>query len=230
LNYKNLFIVFVLLVGNLNAQNKVGLNHQLAAVKKGENPIYYLEYQLSEANKYTIQLFYKEGNLLMRGTSMDSLANKLIGNATWYYKNGNIQSEGEYNNGQKQGTWIRYNEDGSRKPDRHYSEVNMGNIIFNSALYMPKPMVDYENFEAYIKAMILKNRQFELLAFSPLAIQFIVTNKGVIKDRKYDDRLTVDEMGIIDSYIDSIPSWKPGSNGTQNINVRMNYSLDLSND
>lgn len=214
--------------GNANAQNKIGLDHRLSPIEKDESPIYFLKYQSSDEGDYTIQLFYGDGKVLMKGTSKDSLGSQLVGKSIWYYKNGNVQSEGEYVNGQKQGTWLRYNEDGSRKSDRHYSDVNMDNIIFNSALYMPKPVVDYKTFEDYIKAMVIKNRQFDLLTFTPIAIQLVVTNQGVVAERKYDNRLSMDEMKVLDDYINLIPSWKSGSNGTQKLNVRVNYEVDLT--
>lgn len=229
---KNLVIsiVFIFISGLLVSQSKIGLDHRLTPVTKGEKAIYFLSYTASENGNYLIHLYYSDEHILMKGSSLDSLAQQLDGLSVWYYKNGNVQAEGEYKNGQKQGTWKRYNEDGSPKSDRHYSEVSMNNIVFNSALYMPKPEVSSKNFEAFIKEKIIEQRQFDLIAYSPVAIQLIITNEGTVADRKYDDRLSMDEMKTLDNIINEIPSWKAGSNGTQNINVRVNYSIDLTID
>jgi hypothetical protein len=225
-----LIIAFSFLFSSIKAQDKIGLNHRLAPCKKSETPVYYLSYYQSENGYYIVNLFYTDDQPLMVGTSIDSLGQLLDGTSTWYYKNGNIQAEGEYKSGQKQGTWKRYTEDGSPKSDRHYSEVSMDNIVFNSALYMPKPQIESGSFETYIKGYVLEERQFDLIAYSPIVIQLIITNEGIVSDRKYDDRLSMDEMRILDNYINEIPAWKPGSNGTQNINVRVTYSVDLSID
>lgn len=221
-------IAFIFIVSLLSAQSTVGLNHRLSPIKKGETPIYYLNYQNTDKGYFIVKLYYSDNQLLMQGNSLDSLAQQLDGLSVWYYKNGNIQAEGEYKNGQKQGTWKRYNEDGSPKPDRHYSEVSMNNIVFNSALYMPRPQVKENSFEAYIKEKVKEYHQFELIEFSPIAIQLIITNEGIVTDRKYDDRLSMDQMKTLDNYLNEIPSWKAGSNGTQKINVRVTYSVDLT--
>lgn len=223
-------IVFIFILGILSAQEKVGLNHRLAPIEKGETAIYYLSSASNENGLYSVILYYDDMQILMRGTSIDNLGQKLDGESVWFYKSGSIQSQGLYRNGQKQGTWKRFNEDGTVKSDRHYSEVSMDNIVFNSALYMPKPQVESQNFESFINTMIKRDRLFDLYALSPIAIQIVITNEGIVSDKKYDDRLSMDDMKTLDDYISSIPSWKPGSNGTQNINVRVNYSVKLSTD
>ena len=223
-------IACFILLGNINAQEKIGLDHRLVPIDKGETAIYYLTSTQNDNGLYSVILYYIDMQILMRGNSIDKLGQELDGESVWFYKNGSIQSEGLYKNGQKQGTWKRYNEDGSVKSDRHYSEVSMDNIVFNSALYMPKPQVESQNFNAYINSMIKKDRLFDLYALSPIAIQVVITNEGVVSDKKYDDRLSMDDMKVLDDYISAIPSWKPGSNGTQEINVRVNYSVKLSTD
>lgn len=223
-------IVFVFILGDIYSQEKIGLDHRLTPIKNGEIAIYYLSYDRPDNGLYTITLFYNDLQILMRGNSIDSLGQQLEGKSIWFYKNGIVQSEGLYKNGQKQGTWKRFNEDGTVKSDRHYSEVSMDNIVFNSALYMPKPQVQSENFEGYINEMIKQDRLFDLYTLSPIAIQLVITNVGIVVDKKYDDRLSMDDMKVLDNYIAAIPTWKPGSNGTQKINVRVNYSVKLSTD
>ncbi len=207
----------------LNAQNSVGLNHSLHPIKKGEIPIYNLEYQVGDSGIYIVKIYYSDDHLLMSGFSLDSLGQQLNGESTWYYKNGQLQAQGSYKCSQKLGVWKRYNEDGSRKPDRHYSNVNMNTIVFNSALVMPKPKVDSLNFEEYIIKNVIAERAFDIVSYSPVAIQLLIGNDGSVRETKYDDRLTMDEMETLAQMIKKIPSWSPGSNGTQNLNVRVNY-------
>jgi hypothetical protein len=225
-----IFIVFLFSSPTIFSQDKIGLDHRLAPVKKGEAAIYFLSYSLNEDGSYEVQFYYPNDQLLMQGNSMDSLGQILEGMTTWYYKNGNIQSEGAYKNGQKQGTWKRYNEDGSAKADRHYSAVSMNNIVFNSALYMPKPLIEQKNFDSYIKDKVMENRLFDLIPYSPIKIQLIISNEGLVVDKKFDDRLSNEEMQKLNAFIDEIPAWKAGSNGTQNINVRVDYLIDLTTD
>lgn len=216
-----LTLVFFVLI--LNAQNSVGLNHSLHPIKKGESAIYNLEYQAGDSGLYNVKIYYSDDHLLMSGTSLDSLGQQLNGESTWYYKNGQLQANGSYKCSQKIGVWKRYNEDGSKKPDRHYSDVNMKTIVFNSALIMPKPKVENSNFEEYVIQNIMDDHAFDIVAYSPVAIQLLIGLDGSVQETKYDDRLTMDEMETLARIIKKIPSWSPGSNGTQNLNVRVNY-------
>ena len=161
----------------------------------------------------------------MTGKSLDSLGQQLNGFSQWYYKNGNLQAAGNYKAAQKQGTWKRYNEDGSKKSDRHYSDVNMTNIVFNSALYMPKPAGIDQNFEDFVKDKVIEEQAMDIVSLSPIAIQMLIANDGTLREIKYDDRLSVQEMSVLNEIIKQIPSWSPGNNGSQNLNVRVNYLL-----
>jgi len=78
--------VFFVLI--LNAQNSVGLNHSLHPIKKGETPIYNLEYQASDSGIFIVKIYYSDDHLLMTGYSLDSLGQQLNGESIWYYKNG----------------------------------------------------------------------------------------------------------------------------------------------
>lgn len=42
--------------------------------------------------------------------------------ATYYYDNGQVKQEGTYKNGKLHGTWVAYNEDGTRQSVGEYTE------------------------------------------------------------------------------------------------------------
>jgi hypothetical protein len=226
LRYLNFIILSCFIcVLNANAQQIVGLNHSLHPLKNSEEAIYNLQYQWNDSGYFDVKIFYSDQHLLMTGRSLDSLGQQLNGYSKWYYKNGNLQAEGNYKSAQKQGTWKRYNEDGSKKSDRHYSDVSMNNIVFNSALYMPKPIGVDQNFEDFVKAKVIEEQAMDIVSLSPVAIQMLIANDGSLREIKYDDRLSIQEMTVLDEIIKQIPSWSPGSNGSQNLNVQVNYLL-----
>lgn len=166
----------------------------------------------------------------MIGNSIDSLGQRLDGICTYYFENGNIQSEGSYSNGRKSGSWKRFTSDGSQKSDRLYSDVSMETVIFNSALIMPKPKVYQHDFEKFVKEILIKEAEIEIIELSPIGIQLVIDRNGKITERLFDDRLSLKNMNTIDEIIKAIPSWEAGSTGSQKINVRVNYSLDFSTD
>lgn len=194
---------------------------------KNGSALYLLEAKKIDSTLYSIKIYYTDKEILMEGKASDSQGQHLMGASIWYYKNGTIQAEGNYNNGQKTGSWKRYNPDGSSKPDRHYSDVNMSNIVFNSALKMPRANTDQNSFEEYIVASVIKERAFEIVELSPVSIQLVISKMGRVQEANFDDRLSNHNMHVLDQIIKSIPSWRPGSNGTQNINVRVNYKIEF---
>lgn len=196
-------------------------------MKNDDDALYLLESIPIDSTQYTIKIYYADKQLLMLGKASDKSGQQLNGRSTWYYKNGSIQAEGNYNNGQKSGVWKRYNPDGSAKPDRYYSDVNMSNIVFNSALKMPKANTEFDSFENYIVDRVMKERAFEIVALSPIAIQMVISKMGRVQEIRFDDRLSNHNMSILDQIIKDIPSWKPGSNGTQNINVRVDFTIEF---
>lgn len=62
------------------------------------------------------------GGLKMKGVYVSN-GQELIedGLFTYYFPNGNVESEGRFDMGLKSGTWKRFTKDGNRKADRFYN-------------------------------------------------------------------------------------------------------------
>lgn len=224
-----LLILCLLCAGYLSGQHYYGLDHSLHPIDNKSEAIYFLDFEKSDTGNFVIHIYYSSMKLLMNGNSIDSLGQRLDGLCTFYYETGKVQSEGIYIKGRKSGAWKRYNQDGSPKSDRIYSDINMETIIFNSALIMPKPNCSADGFEEFIKTRLIIENALEIIELSPIAIQLVINVNGEVAERMFDERLSLEKMKIIDSIIRQIPSWEAGYTGTQKINVRVNYSIDFSN-
>jgi antitoxin component YwqK of YwqJK toxin-antitoxin module len=211
----------------MSGQQYYGLDHNLTFIRDNSKPSYFISFEKLDEIRYDIVFYYSSKRILMKGKSLDSLGQRLDGTCLYYYENGSIQSEGVYKNGRKSGVWKRFNVDGSSKTDRVYSDLSMETIVFNSARFMPKPNVLNNDFEKYVRVQ-LSNNIDEFISLSPIAIQLVVDIKGIVTESLFDDRLSLENMRILNGIIKSIPSWEPGSTGTQKINVRVNYSIDFS--
>ena len=165
----------------------------------------------------------------MKGSALDAEGSRLHGLSQWYFENGGIESEGYYKNGAKIGVWKRYNSNGDPKPDKTYRNVNMNNIIFNSARKMPTPPNQIPDLNTYIKDRLIQEQAFDLIAMSPINSQFVVFRDGSIGEIKIDEKLSQNQHHTIKQIIENMPAWIPGSNGTQNINVRIDIIIDLKN-
>jgi antitoxin component YwqK of YwqJK toxin-antitoxin module len=48
--------------------------------------------------------------------------NKLFGDVTYYYENGKVKETGSFLNGERHGTWIRFDESGNKIAEGNYKE------------------------------------------------------------------------------------------------------------
>lgn len=211
---------------SVKAQEKIWLDASLNHTDNKKNAAYYLISEKLDSTGYLIGIYRLNETILMTGFAFDKSGIRLNGNAKWYHENGNLESEGNYENGSKIGIWKRYDAAGNSRPDRIYSNVTMNNYIFNSALVMPSPPDEIPDLNNYLKTELVKQKAMQIVEIMPINAQFVVFRDGHIGEIKLDGKLSRNQHQIIKSIIESMPSWNPGSNGTQTINVRIDVVFD----
>ncbi len=88
---------------------------------KDENICHYMRNSRAGDDGLTyVEIEYLSGNVKMTGSYRDSLFVIEEGYFKYFYRNGQLESEGFYENGRKSGTWKRYLFDGTVRPDRIY--------------------------------------------------------------------------------------------------------------
>ena len=98
-------ILFLLSCLSSEAQKKlVPLDHKLQPIQSENDAVYILESNELDSNAYDVKIYYADMTPLMDGHSKDDSGQVLTGESVWYYKNGQVQSEGEYIDGRKSGT------------------------------------------------------------------------------------------------------------------------------
>lgn len=121
---KILFIlVSILMVSATRAQEeKVVLNlDQMFRVTKDVNAPFKLELQKIAGASYSGIIFDYAGKIKAKGTYVKTGEKYLEdGHFTFFYQNGQIESEGEYDRAVKVGVWKRFDENGRRKGDKYY--------------------------------------------------------------------------------------------------------------
>ena len=209
------------------AQKKYWLDSSLHPVNKKGEASYYIISQKTDSILFTVELYHLNESLLMKGKSIDEQGLQLHGYSVWYFEDGTIESEGNYNYGSKRGIWKRYSKTGEPRPDKEYSGTDMNNYIFNSARVMPKPPAEIESFEKYIYSEVVKSGASGVFLKSSVKVQFVVYMDGHIGSLLLDNRLSNNDNYTLGNIIMAMPDWIPGSNGTQNINVRVDYELKI---
>ncbi len=71
---------------------------------------------------YTVQEYYRSGEIRMEGTSTNNTGNSKEGILTYYYKNGNKKSLTNYVKGRENGIDLEWYENGSKKLESEYIE------------------------------------------------------------------------------------------------------------
>jgi TonB family protein len=98
------------------------LNGNFSEVKTEDEARYYRETMHGLHEGTQVRVHYIDGTLKMEGNYRDANLQVPNGMFTYYYRNGQIESQGEYFEGRKCGVWKRWNWDGSAKADRLYPD------------------------------------------------------------------------------------------------------------
>ncbi len=78
---------------------------------------------------FHFQVFFLTGELKMDGWYADEEMDIPQGYFTYYYRSGQVESEGEYRDGAKYGIWNRFDRQGELKPERIYAFIPMMKAI-----------------------------------------------------------------------------------------------------
>ena len=115
---KTLFLLLVIVSSGIRAQENIWLDTKLNITENKQDASYYLISERIDTTEFLVGIYRMDKTLLMTGNSIDSRGIRLNGLAKWYHGNGNLESEGYYNNGTKTGVWKRYDKEGNARPDR----------------------------------------------------------------------------------------------------------------
>ena len=76
------------------------------------------------AEGYAVRIVSADGMLRMTGTYADAGLHTAHGEFHFYHANGELESTGMYINGNKKGTWLRYDANGKALAERNYGASN----------------------------------------------------------------------------------------------------------
>ncbi len=76
------------------------------------------------SNGYLLRVVKTDGRVLMTGGSTDPHGKVLNGHFRYYDESGTLRAEGDYVNGQKIGTWTRFDDRGAALPAKEYDGLD----------------------------------------------------------------------------------------------------------
>lgn len=114
---------------------------QVAAATQGDDDAIYLDERMKETKKknatyycelvgvsdemYHYKAYFLSGELKMDGWYADKEMTEPQGLFTFYYQSGQVESKGEYREGEKYGIWERFDRYGNEKPEKVYAFLPM---------------------------------------------------------------------------------------------------------
>jgi hypothetical protein len=104
------------------ATNQISYLDQMFKDTADSSAVYIRTVEPINDDNFAAKVTTLDGQLKMKGQyvlqGQDLIEN---GTFTYYFTNGNIESEGQYDMGLKSGAWKRFTRDGNQRPDRFYN-------------------------------------------------------------------------------------------------------------
>jgi antitoxin component YwqK of YwqJK toxin-antitoxin module len=124
-----IFLIFAcqagLLLGSAGGDDDaIYLDERMKETKK-KHATYYCELVEQTEKGYHYKAYFLSGELKMDGWYSDEEMTQPHGPFTFYYKSGQVESTGEYRDGEKYGIWQRYDIFGNEKAEKVYAYLPM---------------------------------------------------------------------------------------------------------
>ncbi len=153
--YKLVTLLF-LIIGfwaHANELERTFLDSDFNPVKDQKSATYYRIVQPADPLYYS-EIHFISDEIKMKGHYLDKELTILQGQCSYYYKNGQLESSGRYENGKKQGYWKRYGPNGIRKKNRYYPSKDELVSVKESSSSLPSFDKEDQSWEQFVKANV----------------------------------------------------------------------------
>jgi len=203
------------------------LDAQFNVLPTADKAKYQREVTVSPDSSYAVLVKYITGETFMKGVYSDAKLENEHGNFTYFYANGNSESEGRFKNGYKVGTWKRWNFEGVKKPDRYYPDEDfVKKSRTTSPAKFPGGMTALQKMvsDSLKYPAEAKERKLEGTVY----ITFTIDATGEVSHPEVSDGVhyLLDEEAL--RFVSSLPTWTPAAkNG---LPVDSSYIMPISFD
>ncbi len=229
---KNLFLVFILSLVSIAAvaQKKVeppapGVRVYLNAkmeVCKRKQATYFRKAEQDDDKGWLVMVYFSSGELKMRGHYIDDALEVGHGTFTYFYQNGQKESEGKFDNGAKIGVWNRWEPNGEPKAERFYSGYKFG----EEPIIDPDIMPEFEGGQRALEKYLSENLKFPEAARlnsveGEVVVSFVVNKVGEVERvtimNSIDQNLDLEAIRVVER----MPRWSPGKKAGELVNTQM---------
>lgn len=183
-----LFIVFGLTAGCI-AQDltKTYLDGSYRVTENIAEARYYRTVQAHESGQVKVLIHYTSDVVKMQGYFTDSSLAKENGEFIFYYRNGQVESRGQYCEGKKCGIWKRWAWDGSERADRLYPDpATINKRIIDEPAVFPG---GYEALVQFVSAQtVYPEEAIRKRIQGVVKISFSIDEGGLVRDVEVVER------------------------------------------
>ncbi|HMN05274.1 MAG TPA: energy transducer TonB [Flavobacteriales bacterium] len=212
---------FLLILGAASSQaqgQRIYVDAAMSPVAKGK-AVFYLEPEGEDGTGgYRAKMYNLDGTLKAKGRYADQECRIPDGHFVFYYPDGKVESEGEYENGWKNGVWTRKDKWGRDLAEKMYNADPLRNIVYTMAQTMPQ----YPGGE---KAMVRYVRQQVGKPQGNAMASFIVEKDGQVSDVQVTGVSNAVMAEQIASAISGTSGWEAGRQDGQPVRVQMRVPI-----
>lgn len=206
---------------------KTYLDHRMEVVDKERHAMFYRTSEPAGDKGYKVKAFFLSGELKMEGYYKDKAISVPHGEFTFYYKNGQVESTGDYADGLKTGVWQRYAKDGSEKAEKVY-ENYYHTIVVTDPDKMPSFPGGDEAMNKYLSENLIYPEEAKSNGeMGKVMLEFVVAHDGNVKSVEVAEgasaSLNVEAVRVISE----MPKWNPGQLEGHNVNVRLQMPVEF---
>ena len=191
------------------------LNSVLEPTSRGK-AAYYKEPAGRDGDAYLGKIFTMDDVLKAEGHYADAELKIAQGHFLYFHPSGKVESEGDYDKGNKTGVWQRYNEWGEQLAEKVYNPEALENIIYSQAQTMPQYPGGQQAMQKYIKQKIG--------SVKGATATFVVEKDGKLSDI----RVAGVQGPEADQLVEALKTAPPFSNGEKDgLPIRVHMSVPI---
>ena len=195
---------------------KVYLDGNYSIVNSPEVARYYREAMHGETGRLLVRIYHTDGTLKMEGSYLATTPDVPDGFFTYYYRNGQVESQGEYIKGRKAGTWKRWTWDGATKPDRIYPEPQNETVVSYPAQFPG----GYEALMQFVESKTVYPQQALAKKVTGMVkISFRIDEGGLVRDVEVVERHASILADAALECIWDMPLWEPATRNGKEVSA-----------
>jgi TonB family protein len=204
-----------LTAGGFAQGNRHYLDGNYHPVDNSQSARYYRESMHGPDGMTLVRLHYTDGTLKMEGSYSDNKLTVANGTFSFYYHNGQLESQGEFCNGKKCGVWKRWSWDGSQRADRVYPDVHVEPTAMNEPAQFPG---GYDALLNYIaENTVYPSTALNKKITGMVKISFSIDEGGLVRDIEVVER---NASVLADAALQcmwDMPLWEPAKRNGRNV-------------